>query len=83
MKGLRTQETNEFISYFKIVQSSASKTDCVFFLDTGEGRDFSYKNIYCEDLSGWLIPKLLVSKFENDYLKFEENDNSTTALSNI
>lgn len=39
MIGLRTNEDLKFIEFFKIVQSEAENSGCVFFLDSGIGRD--------------------------------------------
>lgn len=74
MNGLRTQESNKFISFFNIVQDYAAKKNCVFFLDTGEGHDYSDDTFTCQDLSGWLVPKESASEFEKSYLEFGDLD---------
>lgn len=67
MRGLRKQENPKFEKFIELVQKKASETDCVFFLDCGEGRDFETETMEGEDLSGWLIPNHLVEKFENQF----------------
>ena len=52
MRGLKTQEGNKFIAFFKLVQEEARKKHSVFFLECGEGNDFSEDNIEGEDLRG-------------------------------
>lgn len=67
MRGLRTQETSKFEKFFSIVQDAASKKDCVFFLDAGDGREFETDSLEGEDLMGWLIPKDKVTDFEQEW----------------
>ena len=67
MRGLRTQETNKFKKFFSIVQDAAVKKDCVFFLDSGDGRDFETDSLEGEDLMGWLIPKDKADDFEKEW----------------
>ena len=67
MKGLKTQETNNFNKFFSIVQDTAEKEGCVFFLDAGDGRDFKTDTLEGEDLMGWLIPKEKASEFEKEW----------------
>lgn len=67
MQGLRTQETSKFESFFSIVQNAAHEKGCVFFLDSGDGRDFENDSFEGEDLMGWLIPKDKVSEFEKEW----------------
>lgn len=74
MNGLRTQESDRFKNFFSIVQDFAAKNNCVFFLDTGEGHNYSDDNFVCQDLSGWLIPKSIVPEFEKNYLEFGDLD---------
>jgi len=74
MIGLRTQEKNKFIKFFDVVQDFAAKINCIFFLDTGEGHDYTNDDMIFQDLSGWLIPKSDVSEFEKDYLEFNDLD---------
>lgn len=69
MLGLRTQESEEFINFFKIVQDEAKKRNSVFFLDFGECQDIEFKNMVLEDLFGWLIPKEKVEFFEKIFLE--------------
>ena len=67
MKGLRKQETDKFNKFFSIVQDTAEKKDSVFFLDAGDGRDFTTDTLEGEDLMGWLIPKDKLSDFEKEW----------------
>lgn len=62
--GLKTQESDKFKLFFQIVQQTAAKNNCVFFLDAGDGRDFETETLEGEDLMGWLIPREKVSEFE-------------------
>ena len=68
MRGLKTQEGNSFVAFFKLVQSEAQKKNSVFFLECGEGNDFSGDNIEGEDLRGWLIPAKQADEFEREWL---------------
>ena len=45
MLGLRTQENNKFINFFKLVQDEASKANKVFFLDFGECEDIDFMDM--------------------------------------
>jgi hypothetical protein len=76
MKGLRTQENNKFLKFFKLVQEEASKFDSVFFLDCGQGNVFSNNQIECEGLFGWLIPKEKVKEFEPFFLDNSEQQHA-------
>ena len=67
MLGLRTQETIKFEKFFSIVQAEAEKKGCVFFFDTGDGRDFENDTLEGEDLMGWLIPNDKASDFVKEY----------------
>lgn len=72
MKGLRTQENNKFLKFFKLVQEEATKIGSVFFLDCGQGNVFSNDQIECEGLFGWLIPKEKAEAFEPFFLNNSE-----------
>ena len=74
MLGLRTQESDKFEEYFLIVQAEAKKTGCVFFFDTGDGREFETNTLEGEDLMGWLIPDDKVPKFINEYEQWSVSD---------
>lgn len=63
MKGLRTQDSPEFMKYWEIVQAQANVLGCVFFLDSGEGREYFGKQIEAEDCSGWLVPQSQIDEF--------------------
>ena len=67
MLGLRTNESSKFIKYFEIVQATAQKEGCVYYLDTGDGRDFENELYEGEDLMGWLIPLDEAPKFEEEW----------------
>ena len=75
MLGLRTNESKKFVKYFEIVQATAQSKGCVYFLDTGDGRDFENEECEGEDLMGWLIPVDLVSAFEKEWNNFNVSDN--------
>lgn len=64
MRGLRTQESNEFQNFFSIVQAEALKHGSVFFADAGDGREFFDNGIEGEDLMGWLVPHSRTETFE-------------------
>ena len=74
MRGLRTQEGNEFEKFFQLVQNEADKQGAVFFLECGEGNDFNADGIEGEDLRGWLIPEGQADKFERDWANGEPGD---------
>ncbi len=67
MQGLRTQETNKFEKFFAIVQDAARKKNCVFFLDSGDGREFETDSLEGEDLMGWLIPSDKATEFTKEW----------------
>lgn len=71
MRGLRTEEGTKFERFFAIVQSEAKKNGNIFFLDCGEGRDFTTSDMEGEDLSGWLIPE----KDEEEFTPLFESGN--------
>lgn len=68
MKGLRTQEENNFIVFFELVQKEAEKMGCTFFLDCGLGKVYKNIQIECEDMCGWLIPEKHTKEFEYFFL---------------
>ena len=70
-QGLRVQENNKFLKFWKIVQEEASKVNSVFFLDSGEGNEIETPEINAEDLSGWLIPKEQASEFDVLFKSFD------------
>ena len=63
MVGIRSQENNKFVCFFERLQKEADNNGCVFFLDCGEGREFSTDILEGEDLTGWLIPKSKADEF--------------------
>lgn len=75
MQGLRTQENEKFLQFFALVQEEAKKQNCVFFLESGEGKEIVTDTLNCENLSGWLIPNDKVKSFENIFTNHKENDN--------
>lgn len=54
--------------FFSLVQNCASARHCVFFLECGDGRDFSGEEMEGEDLQGYLIPKEKADDFEREWL---------------
>ena len=71
MIGLRTNEDLKFIEFFKIVQYKAEKSGCVFFLDSGMGRDIETEEYEGEFFQGWLVPSELKCDFLSDYISFK------------
>lgn len=69
MVGLRSQESTKFKKYFELVQEEAQKINHTFFLECGEGNEFSNDNMECEDLRGWLIPNKpdVIKSFEEEF----------------
>ena len=58
--GMKTpviEGDEKWVPYFELVQRTASEQGKIFFLDTGQARDFETDDMYGEDLSGWLIDK--------------------------
>lgn len=74
MRGLKTQEGNKFEKFFSLVQSKAREAKSVFFLDCGEGNDFSTNVMEGEDLRGWLIPTEKADAFEREWLQSDPGD---------
>lgn len=74
MVGLRTQEGSEFLRFFGLVQAEAEKRKSVFFLECGEGNEFSGDGIEGEDLRGWLIPAEDADEFEKVWLNGDPGD---------
>lgn len=74
MVGLRTQEDDRFVRFFKIIQEKANKLNSVFFLDCGEGHSVFEDDIICTDCSGWLVPSDKVQDFQKEYDKFQDNE---------
>ena len=71
MRGLKTQETSKFLNFFSIVQNTANKKECVFFLDAGDGNNLETEIFEFENLMGWLIPNDKADEFEKAW---KEND---------
>lgn len=74
MKGLRSQESDKFNSYFSLIQAEAEKQAMVFFADAGDGRDFETETMEGEDMMGWLIPKEKADEFEPMWKASEVDD---------
>lgn len=74
MLGLRTQETNKFNSFFKLVQKKAAERKSVFFLDSGDGNEFETETMEGENLQGWLVPLSKVDEFEKIWKEHREDD---------
>lgn len=49
------------------MQQHAADLNCVFFLDSGEGRDVSFADMEGEDLCGWLIPHEHANAFQGEW----------------
>ncbi|MCL2386654.1 MAG: hypothetical protein FWC89_03790 [Defluviitaleaceae bacterium] len=43
-------------NYISILNEAAESYNCIFFEDSGEGNDLVTDTLYCENVSGWLIP---------------------------
>lgn len=56
MFGLKTQESQKFNRFWRLIQDTARKSNCAFFGFAGEGRDFETTEMEGEDFSGWLVP---------------------------
>ena len=69
MRGLCTSEGEKFKNFFALVQEEAKKKDAIFFLESGDGRDFEYGDLDCADLFGWLIPAAEADEFEGIWKK--------------
>ena len=74
MLGLRTQETNKFILFFELVQEKAKEKETVFFLDSGDGKEFETEAMEGENLQGWLVPLSKVDEFEKRWKDYKEDD---------
>jgi len=75
MQGLKMQQNEEFLRFFKIVQEEAEKKESIFFLSTGEGHLEKIGEIEAEDLSGWLIPKEKAKVFSDKWEKDRSFEN--------
>lgn len=67
MLGLKTQESSEFLEFWKLVQKEAEKQDKIFYAECGEGNIHKTETMECEDMRGWLIPKEFSKKFEKEW----------------
>ena len=63
--------------YLEYVQTQAGKLGKVFFLDSGEGKDFfdEKRQWYIEEMTGWLIDKANEEKALSLYRCDELHDN--------
>lgn len=61
---LGDKDDREFSRFFRIVQAAAMASGCVFFLWSPECRDGAVGDVWCEDLSGWLVPLEEADSFE-------------------
>ena len=73
MLGLRTQESDKFLNFFRIVQNEAKKNGNTFFFDTQERLEKVIGNCECSELSGWLVPSLKAEAFQIEYEKFNDD----------
>ena len=77
--GLRTQEDQKSINAFKLAQESAQTNNSVFFFEAGDGHELITKNLWLEDMWGWLIPKEKADEFNELFINFDnalKEDNS-------
>ncbi len=74
MLGLKTKESEKFLNYFSVIQKTANSKRCVFFADTGDGRDFETDIYEGEDMSGWLIPVEKSEEFSKLWQKDDVSD---------
>ena len=74
MRGLRTQESEKFNTFFSIIQSEAEQQGMVFFADAGDGNDFETETMEGEDMMGWLIPKDKAEEFEKIWKESNVDD---------
>ncbi len=77
MRGLRTQESAKFNTFFALVQDEAKKRDALFFADAGDGNDFETSTMEGENLMGWLIPNDKVKEFEPVWKSGDVDDDWT------
>ena len=61
------------INFFNLLQYSAKEHNAQFFIDTSEGHDLETPDLYCEDMSGWLIPLDKAEEFFADVQMGDEN----------
>jgi hypothetical protein len=71
MRGLRYPESEKFENFFTMVQSTMYKSNCVFFLDTGNGNEFETEFMEGEELVGWVIPINMADEFEAKFMAEE------------
>ncbi|MCL2749518.1 MAG: hypothetical protein FWE96_00705 [Coriobacteriia bacterium] len=53
--GIKYEDTatdEKFVRFFKLVQQQAEREGCVFFMDSGEGREIITEDLDGEDASG-------------------------------
>ncbi len=74
MRGLRTQETKKFNAFFELVQNKAQTRGAVFFLESGDGNEFTTEAMEGEELQGWLVPEQEAAAFERIWLDGKEDD---------
>lgn len=67
MRGLRTHESKAFERFFELVRQKAEEVECVFFVESGDGNDFSTSDMEGEELCGWLIPFEQANEFEEEW----------------
>ena len=74
LRELRSKESDEFVRFFEIVRKRAAERGCLFFVDSGEGRNIIDGDMELSDLSGWLIPFEDADKFETVWKTGNEED---------
>jgi|GEM_PF-6552522 len=50
-------------NFTTLVNKAAADLGCIFCMDSGEGREHFTDTLYCEDISGWLVPIDISSDF--------------------
>ncbi|MDU2293819.1 MAG: hypothetical protein ACLVKS_02210 [Peptococcus niger] len=74
MLGLRTQESDEFMRFFKLVQKEAGKLNAVFFADFGQCGDLIFEDMELDRLFGWLIPEERADDFNKEFVSSKVNE---------
>lgn len=67
VRGIRLEsdlKDESFMRFFTLVQDAAKDKGSVFFGWSPECHDGAVGDIWCEDLSGWLVPEAKADSFE-------------------
>lgn len=65
--GESKKQEEKFDRFWELIQKQAKAEKAQFFMDCGEGREFETDDMEGEDISGWLIPKEQVAKFQKEW----------------